>query len=82
MCKDVYRGAEMVIELEDCTRVLLTEIACKEAKRNDIAKTYRMALASSWPTDWKTVNQAIMDRWSFSGLEYIKNRAWNQVEGG
>ena len=43
--------------------------------RKDIAKTYAMALRSSWPTDWAKVNQMIIERWSLSGLEYIKNLA-------
>ena len=26
--------------------------------------------------DWEKVNTAIINRWSISGLEYIKKRAW------
>lgn len=66
----------MYVELADCTNVLLREIRDRQFKRHHIAKTYRLALASSWPTDWAVVNKAIMDRWSFGGLEYIKNKAW------
>ena len=66
----------MKIELCCCTEVLLQEIADKRYKRNDCAKTYRMALCSSDKTDWSAVNTAIINRWSVSGLEYIKNLAW------
>jgi hypothetical protein len=27
--------------------------------------------------DWKKVNEAIIDRWSISGLQYIKQKAWS-----
>ena len=67
----------MKIELICCTRVLLDEIANKAVKRRDIAKTYALALRSSEETDWPKVNRAIIDRWSVSGLEYIKNLAWS-----
>jgi len=67
----------MRIELICCTRVLLDEIANKAVKRRDIAQTYAFALCSSEETDWPKVNRAIIDRWSVSGLEYIKNLAWS-----
>ena len=59
------------IELLDCTNVLLREIKDSQFKRKHIAKTYALALRSSWPTDWRKVNQAIVDRWSNYALEYI-----------
>lgn len=63
------------MELADCTNTLLREIAEKVFKRNDIAMTYAMAMCSSFQTDWKAVNEAIIARWSLSGLTYIKERA-------
>lgn len=63
------------IELADCTNVLLDEIAMQEAKRKDIALTYRLAMQSSEDVDWAKVNRAIIDRWSFSALKYIKEMA-------
>jgi len=38
-------------------------------------------LRSSDQTDWKAVNEAIIQRWSKSGLNYIKERAWKIAEG-
>lgn len=67
----------MKIELACCTDTLLMEIKNKQFKRKDIAKTYKMAICSSWVTDWEKVNLAIIKRWSRSGLEYIKKIAWS-----
>lgn len=58
---------EMVIENE-------IEQGCTQ---NQIAQTYALGLRSSWPTDWKRVNQAIIKRWSVSGLNRIKKLAWS-----
>ena len=71
---------KMKIELICCTEVLLEEIASNEFKRKDIAQTYRFAICSSWKTDWKKVNRAIVDRWSVSGLKYIKHLAWGNCD--
>jgi len=62
-------------ELGGCTRSLLQDIGIKEFKRVDIAKTYSLAMRSSEKTDWKTVNAAIIKRWSESALIYIKTMA-------
>jgi hypothetical protein len=74
----------MMVELTNCTETLLREIADKRFKRRNVAKTYALALRSSEETDWGTVNRAIIDRWSFSALEWIKWQAWSGrcFEGG
>lgn len=66
----------MTIQLADCTATLLREIAMPEATRDTVAATYALAIRSSEPTDWTTVNRAITERWSRSALEYIKRKAW------
>ena len=66
-----------MLELTDCTNVLLDEIADKKFKQKNIAKTYALSLQSSYPTDYARVNRAIIDRWSVSGLNRIKNMAWS-----
>lgn len=66
-----------------------TETICEEVKRglkqNDIAVTYAMALTSSSRgvdnPDWEKINKAILARWSMSGLERIKKRAWDICAG-
>ncbi len=32
--------------------------------------------------DWPAVNRSIMNRWSLSGLKWIKDRAWKIVREG
>ena len=67
----------MIIELWDCTIVLLREIGMKEIKQKNLACTYNLVLKSSYPTDWESVNRAIIKRWSISGLKRIKEMAWS-----
>ena len=67
----------MIIELMDCTNVLLDEIADKQFKQKDIAMTYALSLQSSDTTNYKKVNKAIIDRWSAYGLNRIKEMAWS-----
>ena len=61
---------------------LLEEIANPAMKRLDVAKTYRLILASGDQArvSWRTVNTAIVDRWSLSALDWIKRFAWK--DGG
>ncbi len=73
-------GVIMDIELVCCTEVLLRNIADKHFKRKNIATVYAFAIKSSEPTDWETVNKAIINRWSESGLDYTKRLAWKDVE--
>lgn len=59
------------------TEEFLTAIRNKKMKRKDISKLYRKAIITGHKPDYKIVNEAICERWSFSGLEYIKNLAWS-----
>ena len=70
---------EWRIELVCCEDMLLREIADKRFKQKDIAQTYALAMISSEEPriDWLKVNRAIIQRWSKSGLERIKNMAWS-----
>lgn len=67
------------IELADCENCLLAEITDKGMKQKDVAQTYGLTLKSSEceKVNWPKVNQAIMDRWSKSGLIRIKKMAWS-----
>ncbi len=69
----------MRVELCCCESVLLSEIAMKEMNQKQIAQTYRMALESGERDriDWAKVNNAIISRWSKSGLKRIKELAWS-----
>lgn len=66
----------MTFELMCVENVIEQEIR-NGMKQRDIAQTYALALKSSWPTDWKRVNEAIIKHWSVSGLERIKKLAWS-----
>ena len=68
--------SDFVVELACCESVILNEIK-QGCNQKQIAQSYALALRSSWPTDWKVVNEAIIERWSFSGLNRIKNMAWS-----
>lgn len=69
------------LELLDPEGALLREIAEPGLKRADIALTYALAIRSSEPWDAGVVNDAIIERWSRSGLKWIKTRAWHLVDG-
>lgn len=70
----------MIIKMQNCESVLLMECGIPQIKRNSIAITYRLAMEAEREgrekIDWSKVNAAIIERWSKSGLQYIKNRAW------
>lgn len=44
--------------------------------QRQVAQTYALGLRSSYPTDWKRVNAAILAKWP-KGLERIKKMAWS-----
>lgn len=72
-----------MFELVACEKTLLDEIANKDLKKIDVARTYAMAIKSSESrlVDWKKVNQAIMDRWGTGSLSWVKTVAWQFVDG-
>lgn len=65
----------------------IAEIVCVESvieneikqgcTQKQIAQTYALALRSTCKTDWKKVNEMIIKRWSFAGLNRIKELAWS-----
>ena len=68
------------IVLADPEGYLLEEIANPAMRRIDVAKTYRLILASGEQdrVNWRTVNTAVIDRWSESALDWIKKFAWER----
>jgi hypothetical protein len=70
----------VTVELADPQGQLLEEIANPKMKRRDVAQTYAFALRSHARVNWLLVNGAIIDRWSVSGLRYIKDAAWKQQQ--
>lgn len=71
----------MTIEMINCQATILHEIGNKPFKRKHIALTYAFCLRASESVDFALVNSAIIERWSVSGLIYIKELAWAYVEG-
>jgi hypothetical protein len=65
--------------MKNCEKSILEEIADKKATRDSIATTYAFCLKSDEQIDWPKVNKAIMERWSFSGLKWIKEKAWKMM---
>ena len=56
----------------------------KSRNKQEAGERYRQVMLSinRGEVDWRALNEAIMERWSYSGLEKIKNIAWMGLEGG
>lgn len=52
--------------------------------RDQMAEAYALVMRTEPPASgvFAVLNLAIIDRWSKSGLEYIKRRAWNIADRG
>jgi hypothetical protein len=64
------------MEMMCCESVILNEIEMGLSQKQ-VAQSYALARRSSWPTDWKVVNEAIIAKWSVKALKRIKEMAWN-----
>lgn len=73
----------MEMNLVCCTQVLLQDIGTKRATQKDVALIYALAIKSESAgadrPDWKQINEAILARWSMSGLKRIKDLAWRNL---
>ena len=67
----------MKVELMFCEEIILQEIADKKFSRDNIAITYAFCrdAKKTQNVNFRTINEAIIKRWSLSALEYIKNEA-------
>ena len=72
-CTDISPAVK--IELMNCENCILEVIADKDFKRNDVAVTYAFCITSSENPNFGRINRAIRQRWSQSGLDYVKRRA-------
>lgn len=66
------------IEDVDFVAWIMNEIEGRAFTRADVAKTYAI-LIEKRHQDWKPINEAILKRWSKSGLRWIKIEAWRNV---
>ena len=73
------------INLVCCTQVILQDLSAPKVTQKNVALTYAMAIKSGFDgadkPDWETINRAILAKWKPSGLERIKKRAWDLLEG-
>ena len=67
----------LIMELTCCEDAIQQAIDAGCTQRQ-VAETYAMAICSSWPTDWRRVNDAVSKRWP-KGLMRIKEKAWTIV---
>lgn len=61
--------------IELCTTLMLDELA-KARTRIDAANIYADGLQCQGEIDWPRINAYLIERWSRSGLAYIKKQAW------
>lgn len=55
----------------------VTQLLRESPTRDDAAQLYAACLSNYGPdADWRSINEAVIDRWSLSGLRYVKDRAW------
>jgi len=75
---------DIQINLVCCTQVICNEVEMG-VTQTDIAITYAMAIKSQMQgadkPDWKAINTAILSKWKMSGLERIKKRAYDILNG-
>ena len=49
--------------------------------RDDVAVVYaNLLIKCNALNTWSEINKEIIDRWSYSGLEYVKTKAWKIAE--
>lgn len=69
------------IEIVDPEATILREIADRTLHQRDIAQTYalisRQISQQTGKVDWLSINRAIIERWSVSGLGRVKRLAWS-----
>ena len=63
------------------TALLVQAAQRKGLTRRFVAGLYAISLRIQFgQTDWAVVNQAIIARWSISGLKWIKRLAWRALD--
>jgi len=56
--------------------VLRDDVLDHRCTRRHVAQSYALVMRSVHDADWPSINAAILDRYSLSGLEFIKREAW------
>jgi len=65
-----------------CEETILQEIADKHFTRDDVALTYAFCrdAKETQNVNFRTINEAIVKRWSLSALVYIKEKAGKLID--
>ena len=73
---------KVFVEMMFCEETILQEIADKAFTRDDVALTYAFCrdAKESQNVNFRTINEAIVKRWSLSALEYIKENAAKLID--
>ena len=75
---------DIQINLICCTDTILGELE-SGLSRKSVALSYAMAMKSAAQKadapDWPKINHAILAKWGPKGLESVKKRAWQILEG-
>lgn len=52
--------------------------------RDEAAYVYAQALSmipeDETPSPWRAINAAVLERWTMSGLSYVKKKAWQHLQ--
>jgi hypothetical protein len=67
------------MEFDGAETAIADAIAAKWSRKR-IVDLYVLCLLSVPPPDWGKINRMIIDRWSISGLIYIKREANKQLQ--
>ena len=66
----------MLVSAGHVEATLFRTIANPQATQEDVACAYRLALQTPGRFPWPEINRAIITRWSKTGLENVKAKAW------
>lgn len=68
------------MERLDYTKTILHAIDSPKMLQSDIAVLYLLLLTRDTHASIPTINSAIIERWSVSGLQAVKKLAWHELE--
>ena len=74
----IILGNDGLIKDVDFVQWIMNEILDPAFTRRDVARTYAI-LISKGHREFKGINGAIVERWSMSGLQWIKKQAWKEL---
>ena len=68
-------------DANDLAQALIDGTDMKSITRYDLVATYAALIrCPKGEFSWREINRAIVGRWDRSALDYIKRKAWQQLE--